>query len=513
MALSWTLNRRALLLGSLAIPLANCSRNRNSNGLRIGISSSPDSLDPAQGQTANAALLFKQLYTPLTNYDENGNLAPGLAESWTMSEDGLRWNFKLRDGLKWSDGTPITAKDVVFSVQRMLDPDSIYTDVGDFFHVTNAKAVLSGDKPITDLGVRAPGDNMVEFSMDEPLGVFAELMREFYPAPAHILNKPANLWPLPPDFVGSGPFILDKAEHMALQLKQNPFAPDPAHIEQIYVTVVEDAATRARMVRAGDLDLVEDPPPNRIVDLQSRKDVQLNSWKSPKLVYLKINHKHLALSNRDVRSALNMTVDREFISEQLFEGFAEAANGIMPWVATPEPEPLEQRIKTAKQLMAKAGFGGGLTLTILHSGGERERIALSLADNWKQIGVICHLQGTDAQGLYSFIEMGDFDLAMASFDRGLKRENWRMIEPFASGGFAANFNWINSEYDQLVLQTRSEFNPVRRDWLAAEAADLLYGDVAIIPLVFERKFWLSSPQITGFSSEIPPDQWRFLRSN
>jgi len=514
MVFSWKPTRRVLLLSATATAtatvVAGCSSGKALGGMRVGISDSPDSLDPAQGQTANAALIFKQLYTPLTNYSKDGALAPGLAESWEVSDDGLRWNFNLRTGLQWSDGVPITAGDIVFTVRKMLDPESLYTDAGDFFQLENAADVLDGKKPTAALGVRAIDDHNVQFSFEKPLGVFAELMREFYPAPAHILQKPSNKWPLPPDFVGSGPYVLTKAEHMALELERNPFAPDPPLIEQVYVTVVEDAATRARMVRAGDMDLAEDPPSNRIIDLSERKEVQLHGWKSPKLVYLKINHHHKILSNRAVRAALAMTVDRKFISEQLFEGFAEPAIGIMPWASSPIHEPFDERINRAKELLNKAGFGGGFSLTLLHSGGERERIAVVLAQNWKAIGVTCHLQGSDAQGLYSFIDAGEFDLAMASFDRGLKRENWRMVEPFATGGFAANFNWTNPKYDQLVLQTRTEANPVRRDWLAVEAADLLHADVAIVPLVFERKFWLANKNLQGFSSEIPPDQWRFL---
>ncbi|MBL4617329.1 MAG: hypothetical protein JKY46_06505 [Robiginitomaculum sp.] len=85
-----------------------------------------------------------------------------------------------------------------------------------------------------------------------------------------------------------------------------------------------------------------------------------------------------------------------------------------------------------------------------------------------------------------------------------------MIEPFASNGFAANFNWSNAKYDQLVASARTRANPVERDWLAAEAADLIANEAAIVPLIFERKFWLANNRLSGFSSEIPPDQWRLL---
>ncbi len=511
MVIRTPLQRRTFLLASGAIALVGCESASQdpSSELRVGIASAPDSLNPAQGQFAAAALLFKQLYTPLTNYGADGGLAPGIAESWHLSEDGLHWTFSLRENLQWSDGAPITAHDVVSTVQQMLDPNSLYADAGDFFLLSNAEAVLNGTKPIDQIGVHAIDTHTVKFSFVQPLGVFAELMREFYPAPGHILDNPESKWPLPPDFVGSGPYLLTKATQQEIALVRNPLAPDPPHIGNVYVSVVEEAATRTRMVRAGDLDLVEDPPANQITDLKARDGIALSGWDAPRLVYLKINHQHSILSDQRVRRALNLAVDHSFIADQLFEDAAQAAYGILPWAA-PGLTKYSHRVETAKELLAKAGLADGFQISMLHSGGLRERIGVVLAENWKQIGVTCNLQGTDGQGLYAFIEAGEFDLAMASFDRGLKRENWRLIEPFASNGFAANLNWTNAAYDAAVASARAEGDALQRDWFAAEAADLLHDDAAIIPLVFERKFWLSSPNIGGFSDQVPPDQWRFL---
>jgi len=329
MAFAFTLSRRGFLLASVATGLVSCSGNGNGSAtLRIGIATAPDSLDPAQGQFAAAALLFKQLYTPLTNYGADGGLAPGLAKSWQMSDDGLHWTFVLRPDLRWSDGQPITANDVVDTVRRMLDPKSVYADAGDFDLLVNANAVLTGVLPIEQLGVTALNDTTVQFSFTAPLGVFGELMREFYPTPKHIFDNGQSKWPLPPDFVGSGPYVVEKSSLHEFVLVKNRHAPDPPLIDNIYLSVVEDAATRARMIRANDLDLVEDPPANQISSLKTREESRLYSWKSPKLVYLKVNHKHPALANIAVRKALNLAVDREFISKKVFEGFSDPAYGV-----------------------------------------------------------------------------------------------------------------------------------------------------------------------------------------
>ncbi|VAV91223.1 Oligopeptide ABC transporter, periplasmic oligopeptide-binding protein OppA (TC 3.A.1.5.1) [hydrothermal vent metagenome] len=510
MSISASCQRRTFLLASGAVILAGCGRKTQSqNSLRIGIASAPDSMDPAQGQFASAALLFKQLYTPLTNYGADGGLAPGLAKSWEISEDGLRWIFTLRQGLQWSDTEPITAKDVVASTRYLLNPESTYADAGDFSLLENVEAVLAGELPVEKLGVRQISTFVVQFSFTRPLGVFAELMREFYPSPEHILAQPTSNWPNPPNFVGSGPYLLTQGTQQSMTLVRNPLAPDATNIDTVYISVVEDAATRARMVRAGDLDLVEDPPTNQIAALSTQEEVALHGWKAPRFVYLKVNHKHPALSDIRVRQALNLVVDRTFIADKLFEGAAQVANSILPDLHA-NSSTFPERIKQAKQLLADAGYGDGLTISLLHSGEFRERMAVVLAQNWKQIGVTCYLQASDGPGLYAFIEAGEFDLALASFDRGLKRENWRLIEPFESDGFAANFNWTNLQYDQAVAAARAEANPVKRSWYASQAADIIHEDAAIIPLIFEQKFWLANPDLNGFSDKVTPDQWRFL---
>ncbi len=505
------ISRRVILAAAPAAGLLACtSKDQDDQTLRIGIDNAPDSFDPAIGQFAAAALLYKQLFTPLTNYGPNGGTAPGLAARWQISDDGLQWRFTLQRGLFWSDGAPITAHDVVFSVRRMLSPNSASADAGDFFALRFAKQVLNGQVSPEKLGVRALSGHQVQFTLDQPLGVFDELLREFYPVPAHIIAKANTKWPLPPDFVGSGPYVLSHATQQSISLRTNAYAPDPAAIRNIFVSVIEDAATRARMVRANDLDLIVDPPANQLADLRQNSQISLYGWDGPKLVYVKINHLHPALGRPQVRRALDLAIDRQFIAKQLYRDTAKPAFGILPHMPPPT-ESYPQRQAKARQVLREAGFEKGLQLTLLHSGGFRERVCVILAENWKAIGVDCQIQASDSQGLYAFIEAGEFDLAMASFDRGLKRENWRLIEPFATNGFAANFNWNNPQYGAEVTKARTQAGPDKRDQYAQKAADILQHDTAIFPIAFERKFWLAGAKLGGFSDAIPPDQWRVLR--
>ncbi len=503
------LNRRHVLAGSSLLPLASCSRKAApQNTLRIGIAGAPDSIDPLQGQFAAAALIYKQIYLPLTDYGPDGKLAPGLAGSWKVSDNGLRWTFDLYHNQRWSDGAPLTARDVLFSVHRALNPDTGYADAGDFYLIRNAIQAINAEISVESVGVYVANETRIVFELTAPLGVFPELMREFYPQPAHILELDNN-WPLPPDFVGSGPYKVERLSQSRIILNKNEYARLPAPIETLDITFVEEAATRARMVRANDLDLIEDPPPSQIADLRTRPNVTLKGWPAPRLVYLKINHDRAALGDARVRRALSLGIDRDFIAHQVLKDTAQATEHIIPGTP-PSSAPLSVRQREAKALLKEAGLDNGLKITLMHSGGLREGVAIVLSEGWKDIGIDCPLIGADPAGLYTFIDEGAFDLAIASFDRGLKREGWRMVEPFATDGFAANFNWSDQAYDQAVAATRAEADPAIRDELARKAQSILIAQMAIIPVVHEKAYWLAGPRLKPLNDSIAPVQWARL---
>ncbi len=510
--------RQALGLGFGAAPLlalSSCApRRAPADTLRIGIDGAPDSLDSLQGQFAAAALLYKQIYTPLTDYGADGKIAPGLAKSWTVSPDGKQWTFTLFEDLHWSDGAALTAEDVAFSVRRALDPDTGYADAGDFYLLEQARNVLEGIVPPSAVGVRAFSATKVVFTLTQPLGVFPELMREFYPQPKHVLQDKQSQWPLPPDFVGSGPYSVAIYTQSRLVLHKNPYARLPASIPIIDIAFIDEAATRARMVRAGDLDLAQDPPANQIADLRARPEVVLYGWAAPKLVYLKINHARSPLNDVRVRHALTLAIDREFLANTVMQSTAAPTARIIANLGANlgaskrvDDQSLAARKDHARALLKQAGFENRLTTTLMHSGGVREGLSVVLAQGWQEIGIDCALTTADPAGLYTFIDEGAFDLAMASFDRGLKNEGWRMIEPFASEGFAANFNWTNTAYDEAVAATRAEADPALRDVLAHTAEDILLDDAAITPLIHEKEFWLAGLRLQKLDPRLPPVQW------
>ena len=508
------LTRRLALGVGAAAALAACAPRSGppSNVFRVAIDSEPDSLDPLKGQFASSALLYKQLHAPLAEYSPTGGLAPGLALTW-RSADARTWRFTLRANLVWSDGAPLTADDIVWTARRVVDPTTGFAEQGDFFAVINARASLRGEVPPEEIGIAALDPRTVEFRLDRPVAIFPVLMREFYPLPRHIVETNPDHWTRPANWVSAGPYILQSRSAMAMVLERNPrfAAADTVEIETIVVDVIEDAAARARRFRAGDYDLAERPPSDQIAFLRERLRDQLAAFPAPILTYLKVNCSKPHLSDPRVRWALSLATDRARINTQFFNGEATPTDRVIPDADAPAPE---EDLAAARRFLGHAGFGpdNPLQISLRATVGDRDRIAVALMDDWARIGVQTQLLANYPLDMYQAVYGGDFDLALARFDRGLKTDPEFMIQPFTEDGFADNTRWTGprrSAFNALIDAASAEMDGATRLAGLREAEAIFIEEKSSIPLVFERAYWMVGSRVR-YRPEIPPHLWRDL---
>ena len=496
------LNRRAVLAATAATGLSACSRPAiPEDMLRVATTNLPDSLDPARGEFASAALIYKQIHAGLTEYAPDGGVAPGLAESWDVSPDRLRWTFRLREGLAWSDGHPLTAEDVAWSARRLVDPSQSFANLGDFFTVANARAVLAGALPPDAMGVTARDPRTVEFFLEEPLGLMPLLMREFYPFPRHVIERAGNDWIKPENIVTAGAYTVTGSSQIALDLVKNPhyFGAAAVAIPRARIEAVVEDATRMRLFRAGDFDLADRPPANQIGFWRERLGTQFHSFDAPILRYLKVNHARGPLGDVAVRRMLSQAIDRAFLAQEFYAGTAAPTAHVVPGLVTdagdPDPAP---------------PVDIGRTIEIRTTTGEGERLAVAIADDWRRAGVACELLVTYPTDLYQAVDAGNFDIAVASFNRGLKSDPFFMMDPFAPGGFADNFNWSDPVFGELIDAARQQNEVRARERLYRAAMARLDAEQAVIPLLHERAHWLVSDRIAGIREDVQPMLWRYL---
>jgi oligopeptide transport system substrate-binding protein len=508
------LTRRSALFATAAAALASCGPRAGAPDklLRVAIDSEPDSLNPLRGQFASSALLYKQLHAPLTEYSPSGGLAPGLASSW-RSADARTWRFTLREGLVWSDGAPLTAEDVVWTARRAVDPATGFADLGDFFAVRNARAALRGEVSPEEIGVSAPDPRTVIFELDQPVALFPVLMREFYPLPRHALEAAPDAWLRPEGWVSAGAYLLTERASLSFMMERNPrfHAAGSVAIEQVQVQVIEDAAARARRFRAGDLDLADRPPSDQIGFLRSELGDLLRAYPAPILTYIKVNCAKPHLSDPRVRRALSLAIGRRRLNSQFFNGEASPTALVIPDEDHVSPA---RAPDSARALLAEAGFGPDtpLRVSLRATAGDRDRVAVAIMDDFAEAGIQTTLNATYPNDLYQAVDGGDYDLALARFDRGLKSDPEFMIQPFARDGFADNTNWTGPRragFDALVDAASEQLDAAARLNLLREAERIFLAEMSSIPLLHERAHWMVSDRVEA-PGAIPPHLWRDL---
>jgi len=501
--------RRAVLTGAAA--LAACQpRQAPDETLRVAIPNAPDSLDPFRGQFASSALIYRQIHAPLEGYRDGR----GLAARWDADESLTRWRCTLREGLVWSDGSPLTAADILWSLRHGADPATGWPDIGDLAPISGARAIAAGEAAPDSLGASLADPLTLDFTLAAPSAEFPNAMREFYPVSPRALAAHGRDWTKPEAFVGAGPYVPASESQLSLGLARNArhHRAGESAIATISVAVAEDAGARVRLFRAGDLDLAQDPPANRLAELADLLGPQVRAYPAPRLVYLKVNHDRPALADAHVRRALHLAIDRRFIAEQVARGGARPATTVSPAArAALDASPGEAQRARARQLMADAGYGADnpLRLSLMHSGGERARFAVAMADDWSRIFVETAIDGGEAAGMYAAVEEGRFDLAIARFDRGLRDAPWRYFEPFEPGGFAANFGWEDARLAELARAIQASPDAARRAALIGEMESLTTGDAHVIPVIFEAAAWLVAPRVAG-AEDAPPIFWADL---
>ena len=193
--------------------------------LNVGVSGEPDSLDPHKSELIYSRIVNQQIWLPLVTYDRDGNTIGGAAETWEASKDSLTYTFHLKSGLKWSDGTPITAADYVYGFRRMEDPKTLYNGATLFYWIKNAEAVNKGKAPLTSLDVTAPDPRTLMITLARPNPLFLALVSGAYAVPEKAIEKWGAQWTRPEHIVCAGAYMLkERIPGTRLKLVKNPMS-------------------------------------------------------------------------------------------------------------------------------------------------------------------------------------------------------------------------------------------------------------------------------------------------
>lgn len=492
--------------------------------LRVAILGEPDTLDPQTSATSYASDIDRQMFIGLTQITREGKLGPGAASSWTISPDGLTYRFKLRPDLTWSDGTPMSADDWVYSFRRQLDPKTLAEGATLLYGIKNALQVNQGKLPVEALGVTAIDRQTLEIALDAPNPAFLTFTAVLVPVDRAAIVAHGKDWIKPENWVGNGPYVLAaNIPHTRIELTRNLRYPADlaGHYDRIIVSIVTDQAQSLQRYRAGDFDFVADLWPNEYNRVPASRAGERHSFPAGAVMFLAFNAKRAPLDDIRVREALSLAVDRDVIASKIIGAGATPALTLMPgaWVELSQqypPQPLLQptaaRRALAKSLLAQAGYGAAKrpSVEILYAGDTRQRVAVILQAMWRDIGVDAKLRQSEVTAMYASLNAGDYMIGMPEFANTLIHDPFIYLRAFQAGGYFDFGRVPIPAFDSAVAAASREADAAKRAEFDARAEAALLANWDTAPLYFEPMHYLIAPSVGGWLPAAAPRSWRNL---
>ena len=458
--------RAALLAGAILIGASPAFAEAV---LHRGNAGEPQTLDQAHTSINIEEFILKDLYEGLTVYDAAGKIVPGAAESWTVSDDGTVYTFKLRENAKWSDGSPVTADDFVFSFTRVEDPKTAAGYANILYPIKNAEKVNKGEAGLDQLGVKAVDAKTVEVTLERPTPFFLELLahQTALPVSKASVEKNGADFVKPGTMVSNGAFkLVSHVPNDNLVVEKNPNYWDAANVklDKVVFYPIDDQAASVRRFEAKEMDLVYNFSADQIERLKKSYGDEVHVSPTLATYYYAFDTRQEPYSDVNVRRALSMAVDRDFLAKEIYSGSQIPAYSMVPpGIQGYEPAKADfadlsqlDREDKALELMKEAGYGeGGKPLKIeirYNTNPNHERVATAVADMWKNtFGADVSLVNLDVSSHYAYLqEGGKFNVARAGWVADYAdAENFLALS--TSGNKTFNYGQFNNaDYDALM---------------------------------------------------------------
>ena len=513
-----------LAASSVLLSCGGGSQTADKAAFIVNNGAEPQSLDPSHIQGNVEHRIYMALFEGLVIYDPVTSRAlPGVAESWTVSPDGATLTFKLRNTAKWSDGTPVTAKDFVDGWLRTLDPatgaEYAYM-VG--MVVKGANEYNSGKGPKEGVAVKAIDDHTLEVGLVGPAPYAIDMMAHyaFSPLPMAAIAKYGDSWIKPENFVGNGPYTLKewKPQQYIFVVKNSKYW-DAKNVKlgSIKFLPIDDLKTSYNMFKNGEIDWDTTVPNDLLDEVKLRKDYQVSPQVSTYYYIFNVTKK--PLTDVRVRKALAMAIDKQALVDKILKGGQLPADSIVPTMDGYTPAKGNPfNVEAAKKLLAEAGFANGKgfpKLTILYNTNDNhKKIAEFVQEQWKQnLGVEVALQNQEWKTfLDTRSNAHDFQIARAGWIGDYLDPN-TFLDMFLSNSGNNDGLYNNPKYDELVKKAMTM--PAGADRFAAlsQAENIfLTEDQGIAPFYFYvSQNLIDTSKWAGWTANpLDTHEWKFV---
>lgn len=486
-----------LMVAVMLLSLCACGGGGNdantvSEELIVLTGSDASTFDPHFCTDSATEIFNKNMYNNLVRFNADMEIIADLAESWEVSDDALTWTFKLREGVKFHDGTDFNAEAVKVSFERVLDPET----------GSPRRSVLASIAK-----VEALDELTVAITTESPNGALLQQLAH----PVAAIISPAALEEYGNDIsghpVGTGAFKFVEwkvGEELVLERNEAYYEGAPA-VQKVIFRVVPEDATRALALQSGEADVAMRLPVTEIERLKAEDDITITEGDTVMTMYVALNNSKGVLQDAKVRQALNYAVDKNVIVDDILGGLATVADApISPstWGYSSTME-YERDVEKAKQLLTEAGYPDGIELTIWTPVGRYlmdVQVAENLQAQWAEAGIDVEIRQWEFQALMSEVKKGEFDMVLLGWSPSTGDADQGLYPVFHSTQFPPNSNrafFNNAEVDRLLEEAKVEVDSEKRADLYAQAQQIIMEEGAWTFLYYPKQALAFQSNVSG----------------
>lgn len=485
--------------------------------LNRGNGGEPDSLDPHFIGGTWESNIVGDLVMGLTTLDAAAKPIPGMAQSWSVSKDGLTWTFRLR-AASWSDGAPVTSEDFAFAFRRILDPKTASRYGYNLWVLKNAQAISDGRLPPSALAVETPEPRTLILHLAHPAPYLPELLthESMDPLPRAVVQAKGAAWSRPGNYVSNGAYLLKTwvpGDHVTLV--KNPRFYDAAHvrIDTVNYLPTADSEAALRRFRAGELDMQTPVPQTQMDWMRAHLGASLHIMPSLAVTYIAFNLDSAPLQDVRVRRALNLAYNREAVVRQVLKlGEAPAYSYVPPGVANYpggaamdfQKLPYPARIAQAQSLMRAAGYGPSNRLRLSYmttTNPDSKRLAVVFQAMARTIYIDLDIQSVEIQVEMRNMRQRQFQLGAASWLADFNdASNFLDLLRSNSGNNYAGYR--NPRFDAAMDAAQAQADPAKRGAALQAAEKLALADYPWLVTRFAAQSEMVQPYVKGYVQNV-----------
>lgn len=509
----WSRNLLRWLLPACLL-LGACARKEAgvySSVLRLSQRNEPGDLDPATAGLPDDFFIIRALGEGLvTPSPDGGAPLPAAASSWDVSPDGLGYTFHLRPGAHWSNGELVTAQDFVDSYRRVLTPATAAPKASLFYLVRGAEQFARGrTTDFAKVGFEALDPRTLRVTLDHPAPQFLAYAASgpWIPVNPRVVAKYGRQWTEPGNYVGNGPFTLREwSPNRRIVVERRPDYWNARHIlvDAVQFVAFDNGDAEERAFRAGQVDVTMAVPFTKIAGYAAMNPSPLRQVPLHETRYLAFNTGRAPLSDRRVRRALSLALDRAAITEHVLRGGQQPAYHFVPdgLGGFAAKRRLAEDAAEARRLLAAAGYPDGRGFPKLElSGWAQTPVLEAVQAMWKEgLGIDVAIVVRDARVHVDALQHGDYDIGFITAIPDVA-DPADLLDDFVPGAPGNYAQWRDAVYGALMIQAERAGSATRRLEALAEAEARLTEECPVAPLYFNAKNILVRPRVQGWKED------------